>query len=164
MAWTQITRKKYARKTPRYASDIRDEEWALIELLLPARHKGRGRPRKTDLREVINGLLYMATTGCQWRQIPKDFPAFTTLQNYFYQWSRSQLWMKINHTLVMNPREKVGREASPTAGVIDSQTVKTCESGGLCGYDGGQENQGSQTAYCDGYRRQHGGNCCASGG
>lgn len=89
-------------------------------------HRSRrlGRPRKTDLRDVLNALLYIASTGCQWRMLPKDFPPCSTVQRYFYEWRAMGLWPRINHHLVMEARELEGKEASPTAGAIDSQSVK----------------------------------------
>ena len=124
MAWTEITRPNYVREGKRYASDLTDTEWKLIEPLLPP-PSPIGRPRTTDLRCVVDAIMYMASTGCQWRQLPKEFPPYSTVQGYFYDWSRRRLLLTINHMLVMQAREKVGREAGPTAGVIDSQSVKT---------------------------------------
>src|SRR6266849_4944787 len=123
MPWTEITRLQERREYLRYASNMGDEEWALIEPLMPA-PSSIGRPRTTNLRSVMNAILYMASTGCQWRQLPKEFPPYSTVQGYFYAWSREGVLASINHALVMAAREMVGREASPTAGVIDSQSVK----------------------------------------
>src|SRR3989440_11620366 len=88
----------------------------------------RGRPRETDLRVIINAILYIAGTGCQWRALPKDFPPCSTVRYYFYKWRGSGLWRLINDALVAQMRERQGRKLSPTAGIIDSQTVKTAES------------------------------------
>jgi transposase len=141
MAWTEATRKIYARKSARYSSDLTDREWESIAPHMPLPRR-LGRPRKADLREVMNAILYVASTGCQWRMLPKDFPPCSTVQRYFYEWRAMRLWTRINHYLVMAARELEGKEASPTAGAIDSQSVKTTESAGIRGFDAGKRIKG----------------------
>src|SRR3989441_6362454 len=138
--WTEITRPKYERAGQRYASDVTDKEWALIEPHMPAA-KPLGRPREIELRAVLDAILYIARTGCQWRMLPKDFPPFTTVQGYFYDWRDDGLFEKINFALLLQAREAAGREASPSAGGIDRQSGKKTQSGGGRGVGRGQESE-----------------------
>ena len=128
--WTKANRGKYSRDGLRYPSDLTDAEWALVEPLIPPAKRG-GRKREVDVREVLNGLLYVLSTGCQWRAVPKDLPPKSTLFSYFDLWNWDGTLGRIHQELYVKCREATGREASPTAAIIDSQSVKSAEKGGV---------------------------------
>lgn len=127
--WTIENRARYDRSKQRYPSDLSDEEWALVEPLIPPGKQGGGK-RKVVLREVVNGLMYILSTGCQWRAVPKDLPPRSTLFDYFDLWNWDGTLSRIHAELYVRCREAMGREASPTAAIIDSQSVKSAEKGG----------------------------------
>ena len=124
-------------KAKRYPTDLTDEEWARIEPLLPKPAK-TGRRRKVDLREVLNAIRYMARSGGGWRMLPRDFPSWQTVYWWFRRFVRLLLFRTIHDIALMMDRERQGREASPTAGVIDSQTVKA-PAAKARGYDAGKK-------------------------
>jgi transposase len=127
--WTNENRSLYDRSKLRYPSDLTDEEWALIEPLIPPAKRGGGK-RTVNLRDVVNGLMYVLSTGCQWRAIPKDLPPRSTVHGYLDLWQWDGTLDRIHHALYVQCREKARREASPTAAIIDSQSVKSAEKGG----------------------------------
>ena len=141
MAWTKTTRGQYLRVGLRYASDMSDEEWRLIARRLPPRRR-LGRPRKVDLRNVVEAILYVLSTGCQWRALPREFPPYSTVQGYFYAWRDNGLWHKLVKVLVRYARRRLGRKPSPTAAIIDSQSAATTQAGGPRGFDPGKRVYG----------------------
>ena len=127
--WTQDNRARYDRNGLRYPSDLTDAEWAVIVPLIPPGKRG-GDKRTVVMREVVNGLMYVLSTGCQWRAIPKDLPPRSTVHGYFDLWTWDGTITLLHHALYVLCRERVEREASPTAAIIDSQSVKSAEKGG----------------------------------
>jgi transposase len=128
--WTTENRRRYDRSKLRYPSDLTDEEWGLVEPEIGPAKRG-GNKRTVDIREVVNGLMYVLSTGCQWRAIPKDLPPRSTVHDYLDLWDYDGTLERIHHTLYEKCRDLADRDASPTAAIIDSQSVKSAEKGGL---------------------------------
>jgi transposase len=127
--WTVEQRQRYDRTGLRYPSDLTDAEWALAEPLIPPAKRG-GRPRTVVVREVLDGIFYVLATGCQWRALPKDLPPRSTVHEYLQLWAWDGTLARLHHALYVQARERAGKEASPTAAIIDSQSVRSAEKGG----------------------------------
>jgi putative transposase len=145
--WSNENRAKYNRDYLRYPSDLTDDEWAVIGPLIPPARRG-GRKRTTDMRSVMNGIMYILTTGCQWRAIPSDLPPRATVFDYLSLWKRNGTLDRMHQALYILCREKEGKEPEPTACVIDSQSVKSAEKGGSSidppGFDAGKLIKGKK--------------------
>jgi putative transposase len=128
-----------------YTSDLTDAQWELVQPLIPTWSVGR--KRTTDMREVLNAIFYVLTSGCTWKNLPHDFPPEGTVRDYFHKWRRLGIWDNMHDTLREKVRVAAGREPTPSAGSIDSQSLKSARTADERGYDAGKKNQRNQAAY-----------------
>jgi putative transposase len=145
--WTSENRCRYDRSHLRYESDLTETEWSEVGPLIPPAKRG-GNKRTVDIRQVANGVMYILSTGCQWRAIPKDLPPKSTVHEYLVRWAHDGTLERLHHALYVKCREQAAREASPTAAIIDAQSVKSAEKGGAWidphGYDAGKKVKGKK--------------------
>ncbi len=135
-----------SQRKPRYPTDMLDSEWQVIEPFL-APPEGPGAPRTVNIRAVVDAIFYRLRTGCQWRMLPSDFPAWPTVYDSFRKWGDDGTWERINTALRPCVRVAAGRNPAPSGAIIDSQTIKTTEAGGERGFDGGKKSDRTQTTY-----------------